>query len=51
MIVLHSADQQRIAFACQQCPAILFLHDGELRRQACLKRKGAQQGLRETMQR
>ena len=42
--------QQRIAFARQQRPSILFLHHRELRRQARFQRKGAQQGLRETMQ-
>ena len=47
---IRPARQQCIAFARQKRPSILFLHHRELRRQARFQRKGAQQGLRETMQ-
>ena len=49
-ILRGPARQQRIAFAREQGPAILFLHHRELRRQARFQRKAAQQRLRETMQ-
>ena len=50
-ILRHPTRQQRIAFARQQRPAILFLHHRELRRQTCFQWKAAQKRLRETMER
>ena len=49
-IAIRPTRQQRIAFTRQKRAAILFLHYRKLRRQICFQRKGAQQGLRETMQ-
>ena len=50
-ILRRPARQQRISFARQQRPSILFLHHGKLRRQTCFEWKATQKRLRETMER